>query len=104
MAQFDVFDNVNPDTHKAVPFLLDVQADILTDLATRVVVPLMTASAMGRPATTLNPQFAINGVPVVMSTAELAGIDKRILGAKVGSLSDRRDEILAALDFLITGF
>jgi toxin CcdB len=39
-----------------------------------------------------------------MSTAELGGIPMRALGRKVGSLKDRHNEIIAALDFLFTGF
>jgi toxin CcdB len=104
MAQFDVYENRNQETSREVPYLLDVQADLLKELATRVVVPLVRASAMGKAAKHLNPAFEINRTPVVMSTAELAGVPRRILGEKAGSLVDRRNEIIAALDFLFTGF
>jgi toxin CcdB len=52
----------------------------------------------------LNPRFHIAETPVVMSTTELAGIPTGALGKKIGSLKDQRNEIIAALDFLITGF
>ena len=87
-----------------VPYLLDVQADLLDDLATRVVVPLIAASAMGKAIDHLNPQFQIGDETVIMSTAELAGVPMRAIGEKVGSLKDQRDEIIAALDFLFIGF
>ena len=103
MAQFDVCLNPNPDTRKSIPYLLDVQADLLDTLATRVVVPLILAEEMGLAAKYLNPQFKIKGVAVVMSTAELAGIPNRSLGDKVASLKSKRDEIIAALDLLFTG-
>ena len=103
MAQFDVCLNPNPDTHKSIPYLLDVQADLLDALVTRVVVPLVLAEEMGLAAKYLNPQFKIKGVAVVMSTAELAGIPNRSLGDKVTSLKSKRDEIIAALDLLFTG-
>ena len=48
MAQFDVFENPNKETNQVVPYLLDVQADLLDTLSTRIVVPLVAASAMGR--------------------------------------------------------
>ncbi len=38
MAQFTVCRNKNPQTSSAVPFLLDIQNDLLDDLETRVVV------------------------------------------------------------------
>jgi len=71
-------------------------------LATRVVVPLLAASEMPLVAQHLNPQFQINGVSVVMSTAELAGVPTRSLGEKVQSLSSRRTEIITAIDLLFT--
>ena len=103
MAQFDVYLNPNADTSKAIPYLLDVQADLLDRLATRVVVPLILAEEMGLVAKHLNPQFKVKGTAVVMSTAELAGVSSRSLGDKVASLKTKRDEIIAALDLLFTG-
>lgn len=103
MAQFDVYRNPNPSTWGEVPFLVDVQSDLLDPLATRVVVPLMTTIAMPRPAKYLNPVFEVEGIRVVMSTPELAGVLKSSLGAVVGSFRERRSDIIRALDFLIAG-
>ncbi len=103
MAQFDVYLNPNADTRKAIPYLLDVQADLLDMLTTRVVAPLVLMDEMGLAARQLNPIFKIKGVAVVMSTAELAGIANRSLGNKVATLKNKRDEIIAALDLLFTG-
>ncbi len=103
MAQFDVYLNPNGATRQAVPYLLDVQADLLDMLATRVVVPLVRAETMVLSASKLNPKFDIDESTVVMSSAELAGVSIRSLGEKVASLKAQRDEIIAALDFLFTG-
>lgn len=104
MAQFDVYTNPNPESKRAIPYLLDVQAELLSDLTTRVVIPLYSVAAMGKVAKHLNPQFSIKRTTVIMSTAELAGVTVNILGDKVCSLKEHRNEIIAALDFLITGF
>ncbi|MHC1745186.1 MAG: CcdB family protein [Syntrophobacteraceae bacterium] len=104
MAQFDVYANPNEETNQAIPYLLNVQADLLDTLATRAVVPLIAASAMGKAIKHLNPQFTIRNATVFMSTAELAGIPVQSMGEKVGTLKDQRHEITAALDFLFTGF
>lgn len=104
MAQFDVHENPNARTKEAVPYLLVVQADLLDELSTRVVVPLFAATAFRTPARRLNPVFVVNELQVVMSTAEVAGIQNKALGDKVATLADRREEIIAALDFLLTGF
>ncbi|HEX9024563.1 MAG TPA: CcdB family protein [Geobacteraceae bacterium] len=104
MAQFDVYVNQNPETREAIPYLLDLQADLLGNLTTRVVVPLITVAAMGKAAKYLNPQFKVKRTSVIMSTAELAGVNIHVLGDKVCSLKEHRVEIIAALDFLFTGF
>ncbi len=104
MARFDVYVNSNPASRKTMPYLLDIQADLLDNLATRVVVPLVQAAAIGRAAKFLNPQFTVNNEQLVMSTAELAGVPVAILGEKVDNLKEWREEIIAALDFLFSGF
>ncbi|MBU0480879.1 MAG: CcdB family protein [Proteobacteria bacterium] len=104
MAQFDVYENPNPATSEIVPYLLDLQSDLLDDLATRVVAPLVTLEGMELQARFLNPVFTIGERQVVMSTAELAGISRRDLGDRVTSLIEERDRIIGALDFLFTGF
>jgi len=103
MAQFDVCRNANPASSRDIPYLLEVQSDLLGILSTRVVAPLVLATEMGKVAKTLNPQFEIEGVSVVMSTPEIAGVPRRVLGEKVASLQHRREEIIAALDLLFTG-
>jgi toxin CcdB len=49
------------------------------------------------------PVFDIDGEPYAMLTPQLAGVSKKQLGSKVADLAGRRDEIMAALDLLITG-
>lgn len=103
MAQFDVYENVHSATRTNIPYLLDVQADLLDGLATRVVVPLVLTEKMSGATDQFSPQFRIKGVAVVMSTGELAGLPLRALGGKITSLKSKRAEIIAALDLLFTG-
>ncbi|XPS82187.1 toxin-antitoxin system, toxin component, CcdB-like [Desulfosarcina variabilis str. Montpellier] len=69
-----------------------------------MVVPLVDERIVGKPIFHLNPRFHIADTPVIMSTAEIAGIPTGAVGKKIGSLKDQRNEIIAALDFLINGF
>ena len=104
MPQFAVHQNTNAVTKAAVPFLLDVQSDLIAELGTRVVVPLYTAAAMqGTTLRTLMPTFEIDEKQYVMVTPQLAGIAKKQLGAQIADLSAQRSEIIAAIDLLITG-
>jgi len=104
MPQFAVYQNPNPDTVADYPLLLDVQSDLIAELGTRVVVPLCPATAMtGKLLRTLTPVFQVEGEQYAMLTPQLAGIPERRLGTRVADLAQRRDEIVAALDLLITG-
>ena len=101
MTQFDVFINQNPDTNTQIPYLLNIQNDILNNLSTTVVVPLILNI---KSIYHLNPTFLIENKKVVMSTTEIGSIPVSYLGDKVCSLTKERREILNAIDFLITGY
>lgn len=104
MAQFDVCLNPNPDTQAAIPYLLEVQSDLLESITTCVVVPLVRTSQRKKPAKYLNPRLDIEGTQVIMLTEQIAGIPRRALGKRITSLSSKRQEIMTALDFLFSGF
>ena len=103
MAQFDLHANPNPATCDVVPYLVDVQADLLETLATRMVIPLLPLAPGDRPIERLNPVVEHDGCRMMLSTAEMAGVPLAVLGEKVGSLATSRDDIVAAIDFLVCG-
>ncbi len=104
MAQFDVYRNASAATRARIPYLLDVQSDLLDPLATRVVVPLCKPEVLsGKPAERLNPAFEIEGRKVLMLTPELAGVARKLLGDRVAGLAHERRAIIAALDLVFTG-
>lgn len=104
MAQFDVFQNLDASTRRRIPYLLDVQSDLLEGLATRVVIP-MSRTARDGPARIdrLMPEVELEGAAFTLVTPQLAGVPRAVLGPRVGSLASRRREIVAALDVLISG-
>lgn len=91
------------DASGEIPYLLDVQANLLADLDTRIVVPLIRAAAFGRTAARMHPVFTVDGQRVVMGTHLIAAVHRRSLGTVVGSLWDERDTIVAAIDVLWSG-
>jgi toxin CcdB len=84
-------------------YLLDIQANLLSDLSTRVVIPLLPRDQAPKPARTLNPEFDIDGAPHFMVTQFLGAIDRAELGAPVGSLLGRRDDVIRTIDMLLSG-
>lgn len=99
MARYDVY--AAPD---GPGWWLDVQADVLDGLNTRVVVPLLPQGLAPPPAKRLNPVVEIGGERAVMVTQYLSAVPVRVLGRPVGSLADLADEVGAALDMVFVGF
>jgi len=102
MAQFQVYLNARS-SDQEVPYLLDVQSDIV-DIGTRLVIPLVDSKAFGATLTHINLKLNIDGVDVVMSSADLAGVPKRSIGAWKADFTQHRNLIMGAIDFLITGY
>jgi toxin CcdB len=99
MARFDVFSNP-----EGSGYLLNIQTDLLNDLNTRVVVPLLPADEAPKPARHLNPIFKIGDDDVIMVTQFIATIPISALPIPVSNVGHRSGEIIAALDMLISGF
>jgi toxin CcdB len=102
MMQFDVHRNIG--RHKdSVPFVVVVQSSQFNDYVRRVVVPLVKASAVGTVRfSAFNPTFTIKGTKVVLHPLEIVSVPVNQLGAKVGSLTDSSQAIVAALDELFS--
>lgn len=98
MAQFDVYAN-----RSGRGFLLDCQADLLSHLNIRFVVPLLLPVDAPLPARHLNPAFEIDGELHLMVTQYAGAMELREMGDRVTSLAERDREIMNALDFLLTG-
>jgi len=101
MAQFDVY-RFAP-RGGAFTLVTDVQNGLLNGLGTRVVAPLYPLKISDKPILRLNPVVEIDGLPYYMAVQEMAALRVKALGTKAVSLETRRDEIVAAIDLLITG-
>jgi len=105
MARFDVYRNGGPHAGD-VPYLLDVQSDLLQELNTRVVVPLRRRDRFpaGQLPDRLTPVFEIEGIACFLETPKLAAVPLRLLKTPVVSLADNWAAITGALDFLFQGY
>jgi toxin CcdB len=101
MAQFDVYRFAPRGAGFA--FVVDLQSDLLDGLATRIVAPLYPAKDGHRAISRLNPVLQVEAQACYLAVQEMTALRLKSLGPRVGSLRERRAEIIAAVDFLITG-
>lgn len=99
MARFSIYEN-----RSGQGYVLDVQADILSHLNTRMMVPLLPLDVAPKPAGTLNPLFDIDGATYSMVTQYMAAVPVKALKSIIFNAEDRRNEIVAAIDVLLQGF
>ncbi|MEW6293796.1 MAG: CcdB family protein [Pseudomonadota bacterium] len=105
MSQFDVCNNPDPGSRVRIPFVVILQSDLLDAAENHVVAPLRPRQdASVIPVLHLNPVVDVNGEKYVVRVQDIATVPRRMLKAPVANLSHQRDEIVAALDFLFTGF
>lgn len=96
MSQFDVF------ALPGGPLVVDCQADLLSDLDTRFVVPLLPPELV-KAVSRLNPTFAMQHGSFILFPQAAATVLVGELRERIGSLADEGFTILNALDLLLTG-
>lgn len=99
MARFDVYAR-----GREQQLLLDVQADYLSGIDTRLIVPLRQPIAVPALGRRLNPVFDVAGESYMMMTQLATAVRVRDLGRLIASLQNEADAIRDALDFLLVGF
>ena len=100
--QFTIYRNKG--NARDYPYLLNVQSDIIGELHTRMVIPLVPlADFTGRPAQRLNPVITVEGGKYLVMTHEMAGVRLVQLGEAVTDVQESRQLIKGAIDFLIDG-
>jgi toxin CcdB len=102
--QFDVYANPSPRMRDVYPYVVDVQSDLLSALATRMVVPLAvtTLAAKDLPHR-LCPVITVNDKSLMLVPFEAAPLDKRLLKVEIATLRDRAHQVIAAMDAVLSG-
>ncbi|MEZ9629676.1 CcdB family protein [Vibrio breoganii] len=104
MSQFSLYQNNDKGTATAYPYFVDVQSEMLDTLNTRLVIPLTPVEMLEKKAPIhLCPVIHIDEGDFVILTHQMATVPNKILRDPVNELSTFRNEIIAAIDFLITG-
>lgn len=105
MSRFDIF--VNPGKNRRnIPYLVEVQSNVVSGLATRIVVPLRPVSAFSSmtPPPDLFPIIMVNGEECVMDTPQMGAIPLSELKVHVASARTYQFEIQTALDRLFGAY
>jgi toxin CcdB len=104
MSQFTLYRNPDKATANTYPFFVDVQSDLLENLNTRLVIPLTPVELIEKKAPShLCPIIHLDEGYFVLLTQQTTSVPTKILIEPTHDLSTFRDEIIAAIDFLITG-
>jgi len=104
MEQFTLYKNENKNSKKAYPYFVDVQNDLLSDLNSRIVIPVSTQKDLNYlNAKKLCPVIEINGNSFVLLTHQITSVPCSILKKEVTTLEHYRYDILGAIDLLLTG-
>jgi toxin CcdB len=104
MARFDAFPHPDKLWRTTTPYLLDVQNDFISNLGSRIVIPLRTLESFGLQMRDLNPLLTIAGKTLVLDTAALAAFPASGLKKPSANLAAWRVEIESALDTVFGAF
>ena len=104
MAQFDVYPNPSKHQRSDIPWIVDIQSDLLSSLPTRQVLPLALRkhmpAALPRP---LCPAIQWEGDMLVALPHMAASFRTKDLGQCEGNLRSDASALVAAVDAVISG-
>jgi len=104
VGQFDVYRNPSPASREAIPYMVDVQSDLLTGLQTRLLLPLARPRYVpSKGPKALSPEVEVKGESLRVLPHLAAAMRPRDLGRPVASLASESSILVAALDAVLSG-
>ena len=104
MARFDIHPNPIVSDRLAMPYVLQIQSDLLYRFAERVCVPLVREGAIPGLTDRLNPAVLVDGETVRLHPFGIAVFHANDLRETVGTAQAVALEIETALDMLLRGY
>ena len=98
-----LYENSNEDSREAYPYFVDIQNDLVESLNTRLVIPLTSSKLLVDNIGRLCPKVTLNDEVFILLTHQMTNVPVAALKYPKGSLEHLRDEIVSAIDFLVTG-
>ena len=104
MTQFTLYRNEDKSSSDTYPYFIDIQNALLSDLNSRLVIPLSKPSSLNNTsATNLCPVLEIENDRFVLLTHQMIAVPASALKSKVISVTNYQEEITDAIEFLISG-
>ncbi|HEX5421054.1 MAG TPA: CcdB family protein [Gammaproteobacteria bacterium] len=103
MTQFEVFANPITRARQVYPYVVVMQAEVAQIGRESVVAPTAPRAAFPAIPGRLTPVVTIERNAFVLLVTSLTSLPANSLRTAVTSLADRREDILAALDYLFFG-
>ncbi|MCA1941614.1 MAG: CcdB family protein [Caenispirillum bisanense] len=101
MRQFDVVRNTGR-SRTDTPYWVIVQSSAFGDYDRRVAIPLVVESRLPKRQRHVNPAFDVEGRTLYLNALNIASLPMQAFGEVVASLSDQADDIIAAIDWVIS--
>ena len=98
MSRFDVYS-----VRSTGGIAVDVQADLLEHLGTRLVIPLLGMPEADWSMPRLTPTIWFDGKAWILGTPFMIGVPVRELTGPIGSVSDQEYPIALAIDLMLAG-
>ncbi len=104
MAQYDVYRNPAAASREAIPYLVDVQSDLLSGLPTRLTFPLGRAAMLPSAGPgALCPTVHVDGLTLRVLPHLAGAFRVKDLGKPVGSLTGQASEFVVSMDAVLSG-
>ena len=103
LKQFDVFPNPKPERRATYPFIIVLQSDLMPNLRTRVVAPLIPVTKIAG-WERLMPEVTVQRNRYVISMPDLGAMPVSVMLAPIANLEDCRYQIIGAIDLVFSGF
>ncbi|WP_312665641.1 CcdB family protein [Pantoea sp. CTOTU49201] len=101
--QYFIYRNTNRNSE--YPYLVDVQSEIIGELASRIVIPLYPLNQFKKKQVKrLNPVIQVEGEEFLVMTHEMASVRVSLLGDQVMDARVYRQRIKDSVDFIFDGF
>ena len=105
MARFDIYRNAGKN-QRNIPYLIELQSNVIGGLSTRVVAPLRATSVFSLQTipTDLFPLIEVEGSDYFLDIPQLGAIPSAELKVKIGSAQAHQFDIQSALDRLFGAY